>query len=199
MEDKTLTEKESLDLIAKMIQNTQNKLQKGDGLPMLVWGYVTLAVTLAVGCGIYFTGSNDWHNLWFAIPVIGLPFILFFNKKQPKSIRTYIDKVISSIWMIVSAACILFAVATFLSKYPVPILTIELILVGTALAFTGRVVKFNAMFLGGIISLLLAMTLLFVRQSLYYSLAIFAIAFIVNCIIPGHILNCKARKQCDKN
>ena len=48
MEEKPLNEKESLELITQMIRNTQKKMEKGSGLPFLIWGYVTIAVSLAV-------------------------------------------------------------------------------------------------------------------------------------------------------
>ena len=59
MEDRQLNEKESLELIAQMIRNTQHGLEKGKGIPFLIWGYVTITVSLAVwylfhiksGCG----------------------------------------------------------------------------------------------------------------------------------------------------
>lgn len=38
MEDKKLNEKESLELISCMIQNTRRKLELGDGNSMLLWG-----------------------------------------------------------------------------------------------------------------------------------------------------------------
>lgn len=38
MEDKKLNEKESLELIAQMIQNTRRNLDEGSGNMFLVWG-----------------------------------------------------------------------------------------------------------------------------------------------------------------
>ena len=53
MEDKKLNEKESLELITQMIQNTRRNLDTGSGNMFLVWGYVSVLVTLTVlaGCG----------------------------------------------------------------------------------------------------------------------------------------------------
>ena len=48
MEDKILNEKESLELISKMIQNTQNKLESGKGKPFLIFGYIAFIVSIAV-------------------------------------------------------------------------------------------------------------------------------------------------------
>ena len=42
MEDKKLNEKESLELITQMIQNTRRNLDTGSGNMFLVWGYVSV-------------------------------------------------------------------------------------------------------------------------------------------------------------
>ena len=47
MKDKELNEKESLELIARMIRNTRRNLDTGSGNSFLVWGYVGVLVTLA--------------------------------------------------------------------------------------------------------------------------------------------------------
>ena len=53
MEDKKLNEKESLELITQMIQNTRRNLDTGSGNMFLVWGYVSVLVTLTVLAGGY--------------------------------------------------------------------------------------------------------------------------------------------------
>lgn len=49
MKDKELNEKESLELIARMIRNTRRNLDTGSGNSFLVWGYVGVLVTLPYG------------------------------------------------------------------------------------------------------------------------------------------------------
>ena len=46
LKDKSLNEKESLELITRMIQNTQHRLERHTGMPMLIWGYATTVTTL---------------------------------------------------------------------------------------------------------------------------------------------------------
>ena len=48
MEERKLNEKESLELIAQMIQNTKNRLETNCGMPFLFWGYTTLFVSLLI-------------------------------------------------------------------------------------------------------------------------------------------------------
>ena len=42
MEEKKLNEKESLEIITRMIQETKNKLEVGDGNMLLLWGYLSM-------------------------------------------------------------------------------------------------------------------------------------------------------------
>ena len=48
MEEKILSEKESLELISKMISETKNKLERGGGNIFLLWGYLGVCVSLIV-------------------------------------------------------------------------------------------------------------------------------------------------------
>ena len=56
MEERKLNEKESLELIAQMIQNTKNRLETNCGMPFLFWGYTTLFVSLLVWFLVVTTG-----------------------------------------------------------------------------------------------------------------------------------------------
>ena len=48
MEDKRISEKESLELIARMIRETQDNTARYAAYPLLIWGYTTVAIT----CGM---------------------------------------------------------------------------------------------------------------------------------------------------
>ena len=60
MEDKKLNEKESLELITQMIQNTRRNLDTGSGNMFLVWGYECIGDIDGVGgCVLYKESSLD--------------------------------------------------------------------------------------------------------------------------------------------
>ena len=48
MEDKRISEKESLELIARMIRETQDNTARYAAYPLLIWGYTTVAISLVV-------------------------------------------------------------------------------------------------------------------------------------------------------
>lgn len=69
MEERKLNEKESLELIAQMIQNTKNRLETNCGMPFLFWGYTT---PLCQPAGLV-SGSN-YRELLLAIPMVLTPY-----------------------------------------------------------------------------------------------------------------------------
>lgn len=69
MEERKLNEKESLELIAQMIQNTKNRLETNCGMPFLFWGYTTPLCQPAD----LVSGSN-YQKLLLAIPMVLTPY-----------------------------------------------------------------------------------------------------------------------------
>lgn len=68
MEERKLNEKESLELIAQMIQNTKNRLETNCGMPFLFWGIYHY---LCQPTGLV-SGSN-YPELLLAIPMVLTP------------------------------------------------------------------------------------------------------------------------------
>ena len=61
MNDRVLNEKESLELIAQMIQNTKSRMTRNSGAPFLIWGYTTIIVSLLVWFLLKETGNYHWQ------------------------------------------------------------------------------------------------------------------------------------------
>ena len=97
MEERKLNEKESLELIAQMIQNTKNRLETNCGMPFLFWGYTTLFVSLLIWFLVVTTGNYYWQYLWFLLPIIAGTGTYLSTRNQQPGIKTHLDKVIVSI------------------------------------------------------------------------------------------------------
>jgi hypothetical protein len=87
MEDKRISEKESLELIARMIRETQDHTARYAAYPLLIWGYTTVAISLVVWYFYLQTGVWQINFLWFALPVIAGPLTIFFNRKGSKKLH----------------------------------------------------------------------------------------------------------------
>ncbi|HHU95991.1 MAG: hypothetical protein QM237_06775 [Bacteroidota bacterium] len=192
MEEKQLNEKESLELITQMIRNTQQRIEKGNGIPFLIWGYTTVLVSLLVWYLLSTTGNPNWNYLWFLIPVIGFPAMMWAIRKQEKGVKTYIDKVIGYVWIVVGiAGLVVSASAIFL--WSLPILFIVILMMGSGTAITGLIIKFRPIIFSGFAGILLSFLCLIVKG--YESILLFALIFLVMMVIPGHILNWKGRSH----
>lgn len=198
MQEKPLNEKESLELITRMIQNTQQKLERRAGAPMLIWGYATVIASIFVLVVLTLTSDYRCNYFWFMIPVIGVTCMLL-RKKQPKGVYTYIDKVVGYIWLVLGVTgSILSVISIFSFMGNFPILFIIIIIMGIGSVLTGLVTEFKPMIVGGVIGLVISISHQLVPT---YNMKIitFILAFVAMYIIPGHILNYRVKKACLKN
>lgn len=198
LEDKPLNEKESMELITRMIQNTQHRLERGAGWPMLIWGYATVFTTLLVWFVI--TYFRDYHlgYLWFAIPVIGITGMLL-RKRHPNAVHTYVDKVVRYIWIVLGGTGFFLSCASVFSvMWTLPTLFIIILIMGMGSALTGLVIEFKPMVIGGVAGLLIGIVN-YLAKDYNITMFSFALAFVVMYVIPGHILNYRAKKACLKS
>lgn len=194
MEDKVLTEKESLDIISQMIRNTRSRLEDNSGIPFLIWGYTTVIVAVIVWSLVTTSGNYLWHWLWFAIPVFGGTLWLLHNKKQLNNrsrVITFVDRAISHVWMVFGIASFMISIISFLTY--IPILFIVLLTMGMATAITGLIIRFKPIIFSGFIGILFSPLCVIVRDT--SSILIFAAIFVLMMVIPGHMLNYTAKRR----
>lgn len=191
MEERQLNEKESLELIARMIQNTQRKMEKGNGMPFLIWGYTTVVVSLLVWYFLSATGDYRMHFLWFLIPVIGGPVTFFLTRKYEKGVRTYIDRVVGYVWLVLGLTGFMISIMAMFF-WDLPILFIIILLMGSGTAITGLITRFLPIAVAGFTGIVLSLACLFTQGT--GQILVFAAVFLVMMVIPGHILYAKGRR-----
>lgn len=185
MEDKIMNEKESLELITRMIQNTRMRVEKNGGTPFLIWGYTTVIVSLLVWFMVTSTNRYEWHYLWFLLPAFGIPATFWANRKSEVVVKTYVDRVVNYIWMVFGSVG--FLVSCIALLYPIPILFIVLLLMGMGVLLTGMVIDSKVAVIGGLFGVLFSFACIWVTG--INQILVFAPAFIFIMIIPGHIIN----------
>lgn len=207
MDEKKITERESIEIITSMIARTRERYV-GDGNILLMWGYLTVLVTVLVWITLVATKNPAWNWLWFMIPVIGgISTPIMSRKQQLKSgIKSYTDKLTSKIWTTVGLAsvvavicCLGFAllqgINCWIMMFLFPVIVIPVVEMAQ-----GFIVKENSLVIGGAIGLIIGifMTCCVVgKVTLYHgwALPLFIVAFICMMIIPGHIINHKIKAQ----
>lgn len=191
MEDKQLNEKESLELISKMIRNTQQRLEKVHAMPLLVFGYITIIASIAVWYLLKTTVNPWWNLLWLSIPVLGGSLIFALMKKNKPKARTFVDKVTDYVWW-VCGGVVWAASFTPTLWQNVPILFIVALIISMATILTGLITKVRLLAVSGAVGILGS----FILPSIKHldSILVFALIFLVMMVVPGHILYYKGRK-----
>lgn len=207
MEERKLTEKESLEIITSMIERTRERYI-GDGRIMLMWGYLTVVITAIIWTLIGVTHNPVWNWLWFLLWIIGGTLTPIMDKKmqQEKGFKNYSDTVTSRIWstvgfsaIVATAICLAFLLVGGIDAWSM-MFAIALVIVPFAEIASGIVVKEKSLIIGGAIGLsagLFTMACIAGHVALYASwfMPLFILVWVVMMIIPGHIINYKAKKQ----
>lgn len=193
MEERNLNSKESLELIAHMIQSTKSKLEKGGSIYFLIWGYISFITTIAVYIALTISGNPYYSWLWFAIPVIGTPIMAVIQRRAPKKTTTYIDRIIGYVWLIIGIVVTIVAIVSIFLDFRFPILAVIGILLSIGVTLTGLIIEFKTFWIAGLICIVLSFCTLFVKGM--DQIILYGIIILVSMIIPGHLLKNKERKR----
>ena len=195
-----MNEKESLELIAQMIQNSKKNLQVGRGNQFILWGWLGAITSLAVMGMLMWTKNPMWNWLWFAIPVIGWPVMMWQLKKEEKPVVTFTDKVLKAVWMSIGSFGMLgiFLMAIY-AKNMMLMLPGACILMAIGVYITGAVLndqKTKTATLNTLLAIMVASChIVFMNDGFYSYYITFALGFIGMLVIPGYHLNKEAKKH----
>lgn len=207
MEERKLNEKESLELITQMIVHTRSRLQTSNGNVYLLWGYTSVVVALLIyGIG-FFSSHPGWNFLWFLIWIVGGTFTghILKKEKEKKVPKSYTDRLTEGLWSIVGYCAL---VGTFLCLYFMLfrgadcwalLLVFGLFVIGFASSMQGIILKEKCLVYGGSIGMLVGawVTCCLIADIPLLNTWItplFIVSFVCMMIVPGHILNRKARQ-----
>lgn len=191
MEEQKLTEQESILLITEMISRTKRR-KLDNGNIMLLWGYLSVAVATLVWVLLACTHNAVWNWLWCLIWIVGGTFTPIMARKQRREegASTYVDNISNGLWSMIGFMAI---ISTFICL---------------AFFFFGGKCSWSTMIVfalwgvgfaeavQGIVSGLTVLAAIAGNVPLYidWVMPLFIVSFICMMIIPGHIINAKARK-----
>ena len=193
MEERNLTQNESLEIITNMIKETRNNLEKDGGSIYLLWGYVWLFVSLAIYFLLMKTCDYRIQWLWFTIPLIGYPGMIYLLKKEKRGATTFAGRVIGNIWIVIGVVAALLSLYMFIDYNAFPILFTMALLINTGVAISGLIIKFKPIIVAGFLGILLSFVILILSG--LDQILIFSLFAVIMRIIPGHILNSASRKS----
>ena len=209
MQNNKFTEEQSLELITSMIQESRKRLARNSGTPFLVWGYLTVAVSIFVYFTMVKQWAYEWQWAWFAIPLLGWPIMMYAIRKQEKGAKNHIDRTISVLWYVLGISTIflyLFAAAYKASLFSLIVLVMGIGTLTTGLILRDKTTKWCGA-LAMMASAIFPLRYFYIYKNeilgsnnieeaiAYHStdILIFATIFFVMMVIPGHILNHRAK------
>lgn len=208
MEERKITEAESIEIITSMISRTKDRLVKGCGNILLMWGYLTIAVAVLIWLLLVTTKNPVVNWLWFLIWLIGGTVTphMAKRKRREAGARSYTDRLSSNMWFVVGLTVIasVFLCLGFLfiggkDSWSM-MLALALIIVPMAEIMQGLIIKEISLIAGGGIGLFIGLFTMcciaaHVALMATWFMPLFIIAFAAMMIVPGHILNSKAKRE----
>lgn len=207
MEDRLINEKESIEIITSMIARTKKRYSLGDGNILLLWGYLTVTVSALIWILLYLTGNPAANWLWYLIWIIGGIATPVMVRKQAVScgVKTYTDKIITRLWSVVgwsAIAATFVCLGLFLAKGMncwSAMFIFALVIIPFAEITNGIILEESSYIWGGAVGLLAGIFLTcgiagHLTLNATWVMPLFIGAFICMMIIPGHIINHKAKK-----
>lgn len=190
-----MTGQQSLELIARMIRNTQEKMEERPGSPFLIWGYATFFMAVAVWSVFRFLPSPSlhWMWLWMGIPVLGATGTFIARNRQPRYVTTFIDRVAGNIWMVVGVCCGLTGIYAGVAAEAVPVLFVEGLLLSAGAAITGLVIRLHYVTVSAFAGIALSFSIPFFNG--LDQILVFALLALILFVIPGHTLNIQGLRR----
>ena len=196
MEEKSLSERESLQLITKMISQAKNHYYES-GLGALLWGFTNLiCFTLA-----YLDATAKWFNMPFnPFYLMVITFILqfYFDRKEKKYKQavTYKDEAHQYVWLAFGISVLVLTIAGGFADIGYITLPLLLLLFAIPTFISGCINKFSPFIIGGISCWILCIISFFYKS--YNTYLFVALGAGIAWIIPGFILRARFYKNLAK-
>ena len=192
MEELRMSEKESIVLIASMINKAKNQVSE-NGFLYIIWGWVIL-----ICCVVQFLSDQFFHYpqayyIWFSTYAVIIFQIIYLVRKKKTSIaKTYTEEINDFVWIAFAIGAILMVFICIRFEAEQLVLPLILVFYGLATFLSGSILKFTPLMIGGISCWILAFVSTFIAFE--YQLILIATAVIAAWLIPGYLLQIKYKK-----
>jgi MFS family permease len=208
METKTnFSEKESMAIIAEMIERARNNFRKGSGNSMIFWGCSAAFTSLLVFVLLKTLDKPVWAFwAWCLMGVCGV-IDFFIKRKQEKNllVKTHIDVILSTIWRgyvlfvwLFLAIVFAFGMATNDDNIFALITPVILLAVGMAEFVTAKTCRFKWYLYGAIVmwtGAVVCVGLTLLANSVDYQFIVLAVCMLVGFTVTGILQNKKSEKN----
>jgi len=188
--EKQLSEKESLQLINRMIHEAKGYYYES-GIAALVYGFTILICCVLSWLNVKNIIDFPFQPFYLLVPVFFVQSFIQMREEKKKKAKTFTDEAIDYVWMGFFLAVFATCTAAF-AGFSYIIISIVLILTGLAAFLTGIITRFKYhIVVSFIVWIIAAVSFFFQNETSYFLLAASAILV---WIVPGFMLNATFRK-----
>ncbi len=193
MEEKPLSEKESLQLITGMIRQAKNHYYES-GMGALLWGFTNLICFVLAWLDASIEGFNIPFNPFYLM-IITFILQFYFDRieKKYQNALTYKDEAHKYVWLAFAISVLILTIAGALTNVGYTVLPLLLLLFGIPTFISGCINKFSPFIIGGIACWILCIISFFYKS--YNTYLFVALGAGVAWIIPGFILRARFNKN----
>lgn len=192
MEEKAITERESMELIASMINKAKSQVSE-NGLLFIIWGWVILVCCIVQLVSDHFLHYPNAYYIWFSTyAVIIFQIIYLVRKKKSELTKTYTEELNAFVWISFAIGAMLMVFICIRFEANQLILPLLLVFYGFPTFLSGAILKFTPLMIGAICCWILAFVSTFIGFE--FQLVLIAIAVIAAWLIPGYLLQAKFKK-----
>jgi hypothetical protein len=208
MEEKNITEKESLDLIAQMI-NSAKQEQKDDGIGWIIWGWLLFFASIFTWLNMQFYWFKDISLFWNAVGICVMIYwiyrmIKYFSGRNTEKVKTYTADLFAKLnsGFFIFLLLIIFSMNIPIRGVP-PAKGFMLLtgLYGFWILVYGTALNFKPSIVAAYITLVIAFAGLFIYKiepsqhgEFQLVMLVHAVAVLIGYIIPGHLANKEFKK-----
>lgn len=184
-----LNEKESLELITRMISTAKEQIQKSFAYNFLLWGYSAIFIVFVV---LFINQILNYAPYgYYAFFLFILPWVLYILKQYKanlaKPVKTYIGETIKYLWFALTISILLLTTSGLVvGNYFIPLISL---FIAVGVFITGIAYKFKPLVIGSIAFWLCAAITFHVNSNI--QLIIYMVAIAIGYIVPGHIIKAK--------
>lgn len=192
MEEKSITERESIILIASMINKAKSQVSE-NGFLFILWGWVILICCVVQLLSDHFFHYPKAYYIWFSTyAVVIFQIIYLVRKKKSEFAKTYTEEIIGFVWIAFAIGAVLMVFICIRFETPQLVLPLLLVFYGLPTFLSGAILKFTPLMIGGSCCWILAFVSTFIGFE--FQMVLIAIAVIAAWLIPGYLLQAKFKK-----
>ena len=205
MDNANFTERESLEVITRMLRQTKQNIAGKDNGDFLLFGWATVIISIAVYFLTTFTGNGFYGMLYLLLAVISVYREIRKKSHRPELV-TFLDKSIEAIWQVMGimfllSYLIILGISFFREITSVTyavLMPLSLLYAGLGVSITGILIRNSVLKYSPVVAFIMAIYMFvgFINDWTFLTwwYLLFGAAFLIMMVIPGYVMRSQDQK-----